>query len=468
MSESAAALPARPRLRGDRYLEFLCWVLLGYAIADKGFAYIGVSPLYVGEASLVAGLVIALSSRRAWRIMGGVTPLLLAAFMLWGLLSTIPYIGQYGVWALRDAVLWGYATFAFVVGGLLLAQPRRLQKLVIRYRKFVPLFVLVMPVLWLLFRIAGGHGEVPNWPGTSVPILDVKGTDFLVHLAGLYAFVTLGLFASRVPTWLTAMIGIDVLITGFSSRGGMLAFLFSFLVCVIARPASRNTFRLVATAGMIVFALGVTGVSITFPGLDRELSLRQFTSFARSTASSDEANVGNVEGTKEWRLAWWATIVSYTVTGPYFWSGKGFGVNLADDDGFQIDLDANSLRSPHSVHMTVLARMGVPGVLLWFTLQGAWLTGMLRAYRSASRHHRRAWQALFATLVAYWGAALVNGSFDVYFENPMGGIWFWTIFGIGLAATRIHHDQPEYFDLPADTAPVDVAAVVGMPPLAAR
>ena len=25
----------------------------------------------------------------------------------------------------------------------------------------------------------------------------------------------------------------------------------------------------------------------------------------------------------------------YTVFGDYFWTGKGFGINLADDDGFQ-------------------------------------------------------------------------------------------------------------------------------------
>ena len=466
MSEVTTVAPARSR--GDKYMHLLSLVLLGYAVADKGFAYIGVSPLYVGELSLFAGLFVAVTSRRAWRIMAGWTPALMLAFMIWGAANTIPYLGEYGIWALRDAVLWGYAMFAFVVGGLLLARPQRLRKLVVRYRKFVPVFLVALPIFWLPYVFAGGQSNIPSWPGTSVAIIDVKASDFLVHLAGVYAFVTLGLFAKRTPTWITAMIGVDVVITGFSSRGGLLAFLFSFFACMATRPFSRSTWRLVATGFVIVLTLGVTGASITFPGTDRELSLRQFASFAKSTTSSDKNNVGNVEGTKEWRLAWWATIASYTVTGPYFWTGKGFGVNLADDDGFQVDPDANSLRSPHSVHMTVLARTGVPGLLIWFALQASWFMRMLRAYRSASGENRRAWRALFATLVAFWGAALVNGSFDVYFEGPMGGIWFWTIFGIGMAATRIHRDQPEYFDLPAETAPVDVAGVVGTTPLAAR
>ena len=29
---------------------------------------------------------------------------------------------------------------------------------------------------------------------------------------------------------------------------------------------------------------------------------------------------------------------------------------------------------------------------------------------------------------------MANASFDVFIEGPMGGIWFWTIYGIGLAA----------------------------------
>ena len=30
-----------------------------------------------------------------------------------------------------------------------------------------------------------------------------------------------------------------------------------------------------------------------------------------------------------------AHIIDYTVFGDYFWTGKGFGISLADDDGFQ-------------------------------------------------------------------------------------------------------------------------------------
>ena len=40
------------------------------------------------------------------------------------------------------------------------------------------------------------------------------------------------------------------------------------------------------------------------------------------------------EGTKQWRLNWWNIIINDTFHGPNFWTGRGFGLNLADADGF--------------------------------------------------------------------------------------------------------------------------------------
>jgi hypothetical protein len=80
----------------------------------------------------------------------------------------------------------------------------------------------------------------------------------------------------------------------------------------------------------------------------------------------------------------------------------------------------------------VLARMGVPGLLLWVLVQGAFGIGLLRATLA----HRRAGAVQVAAvggwLLAYWVAMMVDTSFDPYLEGPQGGIWFWVIFGLGL------------------------------------
>jgi hypothetical protein len=140
---------------------------------------------------------------------------------------------------------------------------------------------------------------------------------------------------------------------------------------------------------------------------------------------------GDLEGTKQFRLAWWGTIVDYTVFGDYFWTGKGFGVNLADDDGFQSTLD-HSLRAPHNSHVTVLARMGVPGFVLWLVLQVAFGIGLLRATWAHRRTGDLKLAAVGGWLLAYWIAMMLDTSFDPYLEGPQGGIWFWTVVGLGL------------------------------------
>jgi O-antigen ligase len=140
----------------------------------------------------------------------------------------------------------------------------------------------------------------------------------------------------------------------------------------------------------------------------------------------------SLEGTREWRLIWWDKIIDYTVHGKYFWTGKGFGINLTFDDGIELDPD-NPSRNPHNSHLTILARSGVPGLLIWATLQLWFAYSMVRGWLRAkqARQHRRA--SLFAWVLAYWVAVLLNASFDPYLESPQGGIWFWCVFAYGIA-----------------------------------
>jgi O-antigen ligase len=149
-------------------------------------------------------------------------------------------------------------------------------------------------------------------------------------------------------------------------------------------------------------------------------------------------NCGNSQlaGTKEFRLAWWGEIIGYTFNGPYFWTGKGFGINLADADNHQVTKD-DSLRAPHNSHMTVLARMGVPGFLLWCLLMAGFALFLLRALLAHRRAGDSQLAAVSAWVLAFWVAMMVNTTFDPYVEGPQGGIWFWALFGLGLVLIRL-------------------------------
>ncbi|HVE80286.1 MAG TPA: O-antigen ligase family protein [Gemmatimonadaceae bacterium] len=436
-----ALAPAAPRSRtyADEYLALLTLVLGGYAIGGKGFAYLGIAPIYVGEVTLAAGLPALWYARRgAIRFARSPVALLLAAFMLFSAVRTVPFLSSYGIAALRDAALWGYATFSFIVGAIVVSRPARLSRLVRRFRRFIPVFLIAVPVMWPAAIIL--RDVAPDWPGTQTAILYTKAADFLVHLSGIAAFVSVGL-AGAAQQWQSVLLTLTVGLTGFQSRGGLLAFMSGYAVAFVARPRSRTAWQIAVVTASLVGTLAVTGLEVRFPGLDRAISLQQFVDHARSTLGSSSAD--DLENTRGWRLAWWAVILDYTIGGPYRWMGKGYGVNLADDDGFQVT-DDNSLRSPHNVHMTVLARSGVIGLALWVALQLAWLRTVRRARARARVAGDRFWSSLFTFVIAYWVAFLVNATFDVYLEGPMGGIWFWTLFGFGLAAALIYGDgHPE-------------------------
>ena len=123
----------------------------------------------------------------------------------------------------------------------------------------------------------------------------------------------------------------------------------------------------------------------------RPISVSQF--IENITSLVTETDSGALEGTKEFRLRWWSDIIDYTINGQYFWTGKGFGINLADDDGFQV-YDDHSLRAPHNGHIEILARAGVPGLVLWMLLNAAVGLGLLRAAVRARSMGRSRWVAL--------------------------------------------------------------------------
>jgi len=426
---------------GDRYLTFLCVCLLGYALLGKLFAYVGVPPLFIGEFALLLGLLVLLRLPGWTRLLQVRPTWPLLALIGWGVLRTLPFISVYGLLALRDATVYGYAFFALVVCSLIQDQPQRVSLLLRRYAAFIPMFVLVLPVLAILHRFMLDNPTLPWAP--DVKLISMKESDVMVHLAGVLAFWIVG-FAGEVSWgWLTLML-LTVGLIGLVDRSGMVAYLFSAVVGLALRPKSRVPWRLLALVAAGLVMLWVTRLHIDIPGgKGRDISLDQVGENLASVTTDTGSD--SLDSTKQFRMDWWNEIIDYTIHGPYRWTGKGFGINLADDDGFRLD-EEGTLRSPHSVHMTFLARAGVPGLALWALTQLTWIAGIIRGYVRARRRRDLRWQGVFLFLGCYWGAFLINASFDVFIEGPMGGIWFWCLFGAGLGAIWVFERCPDALD----------------------
>ncbi len=406
-------------------------ILVIYAFLGRGGAYLGVAPVYVGEVVLAIGIlaiIVSLPTAR-WHWFH----LALIPFMAWGAYRTIPYVGPYGVDAFRDGVSWGYAMFAIAVS--VTVRKEHIDALLRLYSRFIPWFVIWVPIAAVLFIVA--NSILPRAPGSDEPIIVFKGGDAGVHLGAIAAFLVLGLGGTSLVAvrdwaiwagWLLA-----VGIAGAINRGGMVAAAMMTTSILFARATTR-WFSLVLVGSFLFAVVGLVNPEVDL-GLARKLSFDQVVNNVVSVVAGQKDDP-ILEGTKAWRLRWWGKIVDYTVDGPYFWQGKGFGINLADEDGFQVNADG-SLRAPHSGHLELLARGGVPMFVLWLLVNGAFAATILRAALRARAASLDRWVRVTGWIFVYWLAALVNASFDVYLQGPMGGIWFWSVMGLGVAVAGI-------------------------------
>jgi len=410
-------------------------LLVGYALFGRGFAYLGFPPLYIGELVLVAGILISVGLIRGLQELFMLrTSWILLAFMLFGLMRTIPFVPVFGIDALRDAVIWAYGAFAVLVGAAF-RQNGRVTVACEAYSRLLPVLLLWIPLGILLPRIF--PAAAISLPGSPVPLLNLKPGDAAVHLAGAFAFLSLGLhrqskwgirfIKKEKPWWVVWWMGL--IIVGSANRGGLLAILVSIGALMWLTRSANASWLL--TGIFMISILSLLGIGLSFGS--RSLAVEQVVKNLGSVVGV--VDDPSLTGTIRWRLAWWRTIVDYTVFGPYVWTGKGFGINLADDDGFQVSpVDATlRLRSPHNGHMTILARMGIPGFVLWVLLLASLSVGMLRLIKQL-RKQKHDFEARFLTWVfLYFTASLVNAAFDVYLEGPQGGIWFWCLVGLALA-----------------------------------
>lgn len=410
------------------FLGFFCFVLAGYAIFGKDFAYLGFPPLYIGEIALILGAAVALIAGNLTGAILNLPGLALALLILWTANRTVPYWNQFGLDAPRDAMIVVYGLFAYIIASLVLQRPSTFLFLVERYKRFISCAIFLAPIvvaLGLAFPSLLGSGP--------------KSADLACHLTAIFALALLGFIRLRPLAFI--LILLFQLFAFTQAREAMVVFIVGSALATVLSPEARAVRRFSACIGVFATAVGVLFVvdfHLDSEDLRRPVSVRQYVANVTSTFTGGD----NEDETREWRLNWWSDIIDYTIHGPYFWTGKGFGPNIADTDGYQTSgPDETPLRSPHNAHMTILARGGVPELVLWISALGTWLGAMMRQLMEARRLRDGWWATVFAFLLIYWTAILVAGSFDVVLEGPVMGIWFWTIHGIGLASLVLHRHR---------------------------
>ncbi len=325
---------------------------------------------------------------------------------------------------LRDSVIWGYAVFSIVI--FVIAIRSSLNPLIKTYSskmKYLPIWGIIGFAIPTLFPdVFRGLLWVPD----NQVAFHVKPGDLACHLAASLLFYKL--FGEKLNPLLILLWICAAALLALTSRASMLVLAFGIIFGVLLRPKSKILATIVSISVLSLIFLYASGIEFAI----RSGRLISFQSVIDNIISIfSEVDDDSKSGTKRWRLLWWNDIIHYTVFGEYFWFGKGYGINLSVDDGYLVGTDT-SLRSPHSIHFNILARGGVLAAGAWILLNISFLIEMLISIYIFKKYQQTSLIRVCYWVLGYWLFFQVNASFDVFLEGPNGGIWFWTVIGIGV------------------------------------
>ncbi len=451
------------------YAAVMLTVIFGYMFLGKGFAYLHLDigiPLFIGEILLLGGALLMLMHlpQVLGRYFTEPALLLQLLFVILGMIGTIPFMKAYGIIALRDAAAYYYSVFMAITFLLLHYNSNYITIFIRRYYQLAAIYVYWVPLAFFLFLWHKELLPVITTDSGITPIIGYKAGDMKVHLAGTAVFVFmatlelrryhLGRIKHRVIWYVLLFIAI---FTGIN-RGSFLALLCALAVLTIFYRRKIYLVKSAMITAAVLLLVYIINPSVTPPGVGQREISPQLVAASLMTVVQDKSEEAGYSETRNWRLEWWKTIFEETFFGKYFWSGRGFGLNLADAHGFQVSGEegAAKLRSPHNYHLTILARMGVPGLVVWllllFVLYRRFIRGVWRARATGDSLK----EVLLIWVMAYGAAFLVNSTFDVFLEGPQGAICFWSLMGLGLTVSgkrfKLDPARPAEGGLPVHSA----------------
>jgi hypothetical protein len=401
------------QLLNRAYIKLYFIVLLLYVFFNKGVAY-----SYMAEILLVAGIFLLFINRKQFEIRLDSKQILVGIFIIISILFILVGVFQYSIFnVLRDSLAFQYAWFAFIIYFFKNEYDNIWQKIIQIY-KWAP---LVLFLNFFLFYFVFLYLPPINIFGNQ-NIIIYKNGDKSVHL--LISTILMFLYTEKYSRkWLianTILIVINFLILLAFTRSGSVAYilaLFSFFFFSkekFLNETLRKVLKYVPIIMVICMGLFVA-IDIQGDAQGRTISLSQITDNFSSIVSTNID--GNLTENKVWRLIWWAKLINESFTLQHFFVGKGLGMSLAGNDILNTD---DNLRSPHNFHLTILARFGYFVFIAWII----WLVSLFKPLFTRKLAGKTL--AITSILIAF----IINGSFDVFFEGPMGAFPFWTFVGL--------------------------------------
>ncbi len=436
----------------------LAAILAGYIIGNRGFAQFSLSsgvPLLPAETVLLVALP-ALGARMAFGSMRAFyRDGLNYAILAWVVLGAgrLPLdFSHHGFFALRDFAMVYYTAFFFLSQALAgHAASARLLK-----RALTAAFV-ALPLVAAVEQWVPGY-FFTHFTVRGVPLIYHKNDLLAAGLAGGFFWLWTRYEKDGHRLWLVPAAA-NLLMVGAtaSPRAAMFALGVVTLMWLVARR-----WRIAAAQVLIVGTAVSVAIFIATLGNKDPRQTAVYSTYEHAVSIFDLEATGSYVNKESgdpglnnrFRLIWWRTVVQDTLAqNPVL--GLGFGYDLAARFLIEYELLAAedfATRSPHSMLVSVLGRMGFVGLGLWLAVAGGmlYLTG-----RCFSQDNLDAIGLVSLAWVLWFSAC-----FGVVLEGPMGAVVFWTALGLANAGlTDLPADEPVLAeDLQPAAPPDEVAA----------
>ncbi len=408
------------------YIKGYLLSIMLYAFFNKGIAY-----SYLAEIFLLTGIILIFFNRKNIEIYTEKKQVILLGLISVSFIYILFNYFKYNVFnVLRDSLAFQYGWFAIIIY-FLKEEREYFWKILIKIYKWIPLFLFLN--FFLFYYIFLNLPPINIFGGQH--ILLYKNGDKSLQL--LICTILIILFSDKYSkSWIiinSILIFLNLLILLAFTRSGSVAYLagifcfFFFSKTSLITNNLRKILKYIPILLIIVFGV-FAAIEIDGDAQGRTISLSQITDNFRSIVSSDID--GSLTDNKVWRLVWWAKLLNDSFTVEHFFIGKGLGMSLAGNDLTSVD---ENLRSPHNFHLTIIARFGYVIFFIWIY----WLYLLFKPL------FKKQLSGKILGLTCILLAFIINGSFDVFFEGPMGAFPFWTFVGLLLVEEYYNYNPNE-------------------------
>ncbi len=419
--------------------KVVLWATGAYIILNSGFMMVRIPPVGVGipigEVVLIGCLcVISLPvllpkmGKEAW---------LFPILLWWGMSLSRCLIDTTvgGAWSFRDASQ-AIESLYLIVGFWLANSVENLSYFFRWLRKILLVAIAYGLLLPANHYLQSFSPRLPGVAGVGAPLIfSVTNTAVILIWAACWLLID----GKQKDKLTKGRILLACLLVTFSvafaqQRTIYLAVLMTGAILFLTKRRLATKWATILLFGVVAIgAISVSGINVE-GGRGHKISLDFISQHFQSITGSSGS--GDVEGSAagvSLRLGWWRRIYQQ-MQGSHrvMIFGLGYGVSLTDFHGA---LGA-SAREPHNSYISVLARLGISGMLVWVAMQASLYLSWWRSFQLCRRMRWVRDQDNLLLLLIYSVQVLAYAIGEDGFEKPFLAIPYYLFFGVVLRYGR--------------------------------